>query len=60
MSAYLKPRSLVLARTLWFFALYVAADAIRWMGAMLTAAKARLAAEWRHAAIRAKAPRQAP
>ncbi len=59
MCAYLKPRSFILARTIWFFGALVATGALRWTVQRLSLGKSWLAAEWKRAAIRAKAPRQA-
>jgi hypothetical protein len=54
----IRPRHVVLARTAWFFGVYVTTAAFRWTVERLSRGKAWLAAEWRHAAIRANAPRQ--
>lgn len=59
MCAYLKPRSFVLARTVWFFGVLVTTRAFRWTVERASRGRAWLVAEWGRAAIRAKAPRQA-
>jgi hypothetical protein len=51
----LKPRPVVLMRTVWFFAGFVASGAFRWTVARLSHGKAWLWAEWDRAAKRAKA-----
>jgi hypothetical protein len=57
-SEAIRPRHVVLARTAWFFGVYVTTAAFRWTVESLSRGRAWLAAEWRHAAIRANAPRQ--
>ena len=57
MRVAIQPRSVVLVRTAWFFGVFVTTGAFRWTIGRLSAGRAWLAAEWRHAAIRAKAPR---
>jgi hypothetical protein len=52
--AAMKPRSLVLARTAWFFGVFVTTGAFRWTLERLSDGKAWLTAEWRRAATRAK------
>jgi hypothetical protein len=52
----LKPRPLVLARTAWFFGVFVTTGAFRWTVERFSRARAWLVAEWRHAAIRANPP----
>lgn len=59
MCAYLKPRSFILARTIWFFVAHVTTGALGWTVQRLSLGKSWVAAEWKSAAIRAKAPRQA-
>ncbi|HTQ46634.1 MAG TPA: hypothetical protein VMI75_27965 [Polyangiaceae bacterium] len=54
----IRPRPVVFARTAWFFGVYVTTAAFRWTVESLSRGRAWLAAEWRHAAIRANAPRQ--
>jgi len=56
--AGIRPPPVVFARTAWFFSVYVTTAAFRWMVESLSRGRAWLAAEWRHAAIRANAPRQ--
>jgi len=58
--ALIRPRPVVFARTAWFFGVYVTTAAFRWTVESLSRGRAWLAAEWRHAAIRANAPRQEP
>jgi hypothetical protein len=52
-----RPRHVIFARTAWFFGVYVTTAAFRWTVERLSHGRAWLAAEWRHAAIRANAPR---
>ena len=56
--AHIRPRHVVFARTAWFFGVYVTTAAFRWTVESLSRGRAWVAAEWRHAAIRANAPRQ--
>ena len=56
-SAAVKPRPLVLARTTWFFGVFVATGVFRWTVERFSRGGAWLVAEWRHAAIRANPPR---
>jgi hypothetical protein len=56
--AVLKPGPFVLARAVWFFGVFLTAGAFRWMFEKLSPVRIRLAAEWRRAVTRAKAPRQ--
>ncbi|HEX8793388.1 MAG TPA: hypothetical protein VF765_20735 [Polyangiaceae bacterium] len=51
----LKPRPVVLMRTVWLFTGFVASGAFRWTVAKLSRGKAWLSAEWDRAAKRAKA-----
>jgi hypothetical protein len=57
LSAALMPRPFVLARTAWFFGVFVAIGAFRWTVDRFSHGRAWLVAEWTRAASRAKAPR---
>jgi hypothetical protein len=53
----IKPRPFVLVRTAWFFGVFVTTGAFRWIVEGFSRARAGLAAQWRHAALRANPPR---
>ena len=54
----MKPRAFLVARTAWFFGAFIMTDVFRWAVERLSHGRAWLAAEWRHAAIRAQAQRR--
>jgi hypothetical protein len=56
MYAAIKPRPFVLARTAWFFGVFVTIGAFRWTVEWFSYRRAWLVAEWRRAASHAKGP----
>jgi len=58
MRAAIQPRTVILARTAWFFGVFVTTGAFRWAVERLSHGRTWLATEWRHAGIRATALRE--